>query len=195
MINKTKERVFDLENLRGWVINICTAVFFITAVEMIMPSNSFKKYSKFVLGLILIVTIMNPIVKALGSSNMEYGLKQEMKNLSSNYSEIPRSSEAQSTVNAFQENVKKVCQDKLKAKYDKDNFTVSVKADYDSQKSAYNILSIDITKNSSIISPIKKVQIGKENQNANDKQDEKAAEIKSYLSSELGVPENIINVG
>ena len=39
--------------LRNWIISICTAVIFITAVEMIMPNNSFKKYAKFVLGLIL----------------------------------------------------------------------------------------------------------------------------------------------
>ncbi|WML35311.1 stage III sporulation protein AF [Clostridium sp. OS1-26] len=52
-----------LQALREWLIGICTAVFFITAVEIILPDNSLKKYAKFVLGLILITVFINPLIK------------------------------------------------------------------------------------------------------------------------------------
>ncbi|MCD3297735.1 stage III sporulation protein AF, partial [Clostridium botulinum] len=49
-----------IQSIRQWVISIATAIFFITAVEMILPNNSIKKYAKFVLGLILITVVINP---------------------------------------------------------------------------------------------------------------------------------------
>ena len=52
-----------IELLKVWVTNITIAIFFITAVEMILPDNNMKKYAKFVLGLMLIVVIINPIIK------------------------------------------------------------------------------------------------------------------------------------
>ena len=52
-----------IQSLREWLTGICTAVFFIIAVEMILPENSMKKYCKFVLGLILITVFINPIIK------------------------------------------------------------------------------------------------------------------------------------
>lgn len=58
-----------MEGLRIWVVNICTTVFFITAVEMILPDNNLKKYAKFVLGLILMTVIINPLVKFLNQGS------------------------------------------------------------------------------------------------------------------------------
>lgn len=54
-----------IETLRAWIVNISTVVLFITAVEMLLPDNSLKKYSKFVLGLILITVLINPLIKYL----------------------------------------------------------------------------------------------------------------------------------
>ena len=49
-----------IEGLKVWITSICTAIFFITAVEMILPDDSLKKYAKFVLGLILITVVISP---------------------------------------------------------------------------------------------------------------------------------------
>ncbi len=62
-INKKGGGANLIELLKVWVTNITIAIFFITAVEMILPDNSMKKYAKFVLGLLLIVVIINPIIK------------------------------------------------------------------------------------------------------------------------------------
>ena len=52
-----------IEALGEWIITICVAIFFTTAVQMILPDNSLKKYCNFVLGLIVFVVILGPIVK------------------------------------------------------------------------------------------------------------------------------------
>ncbi|MDT8716584.1 stage III sporulation protein AF [Clostridium sp. 19966] len=185
-----------MESMRGWIINICTAVFFITAVEMIMPNNNFKKYSKFVLGLILIVVIMNPLIKMLGNNNMDTYINQGINSLYSTSNNLTEDNNStQSTVDTFEENLKKVCEDKLKQKYPKESFGVEVKAKYDKDKKIYNIANIDITENSDAVKPIEKIEIGKSEQEGSDKKEtEHASEIKSFLGSELGISQNIINV-
>lgn len=48
--------------LKEWVICISSIIIFITAVEMILPNNSLKKYAQFVFGIILTVAIVKPII-------------------------------------------------------------------------------------------------------------------------------------
>lgn len=48
--------------LKEWVICISAIIIFITAVEMILPNNSLKKYAQFVFSIILTVAIVKPIV-------------------------------------------------------------------------------------------------------------------------------------
>ena len=51
-----------IEALGKWIVTICVAIFFATAVQMILPDNSLKKYCNFVLGLIVFVVMISPIV-------------------------------------------------------------------------------------------------------------------------------------
>lgn len=51
-----------MEALKKFVITLVTVLIFMSAVEMIAPSKM-KKYIKFVLGLILITIILNPILQ------------------------------------------------------------------------------------------------------------------------------------
>ncbi len=103
-----------MEYLRSWLIKICTAVFFITAIEMILPNNSFKKYSKFVLGLILITVFINPIV-GLFNKNFDinsYSLKlsqQFEKNQNSNDMEKYKEENLNSTIEEFKLNLQNNC--------------------------------------------------------------------------------------
>ena len=52
-----------MEYLNNFVITLVATIIFMTAVEIIAPDNSMKKYIKFVLGLILISVMINPIIK------------------------------------------------------------------------------------------------------------------------------------
>ena len=51
-----------MEAVKTFVVNLVTTLIFISAIELICPDNKMKKYIKFVLGLILIAVILNPII-------------------------------------------------------------------------------------------------------------------------------------
>lgn len=53
--------------LKDWIMNITVLVLFIVLIEMLMPSGRMKKYAGLVTGIILIIAIINPFLKLVGS--------------------------------------------------------------------------------------------------------------------------------
>lgn len=190
-----------IESLKGWVINICTIVLFITAVEMILPDNSLKKYSKFALGLILISVLINPLIKIFDknfdinvySNNISKAMDEEnYKNTIQEYKEKT----LENTINNFQVNLKGMIEDKIKDKFPDLNTTVDVKAEFNDKENKFNIKSINIGIKDKKVKKIKKVQVnnsGKHNEDTILK-DQLSNNIREYLSKELSVPKNIITI-
>ncbi len=191
-----------LDALKNWILTICTAVFFITAVEMILPDNSMKKYAKFVLGLILITVFLNPIIGLFNSNfniaayaekfsgNIE---KEGYKNVLTDY----KNRNIEETLNVFQENLKLECEKELKSKYPKDSFQIKVEALYDEKKQSYEIKNISIGISEGTTPKIKKVQpIGdtKSVSSVSPEENRKFAEVKNYIGSQLNLSTNNIKV-
>lgn len=55
-----------IEALKVWVSNVIAIILFITIVEILIPNGSMKKYIGFITGILIIITLMSPIVKAIG---------------------------------------------------------------------------------------------------------------------------------
>ncbi|MDP4178265.1 MAG: stage III sporulation protein AF [Bacillota bacterium] len=190
-----------LDSLRSWVITICGTVFFITAVEIILPDNKMKKYVKFVLGLILITVIINPILKVISN-------KQYVDSYSNNITNYISKSEGdtdyekykqdnmQNTLNSFKSNLADSCSKILEKKYPENSFKVDVDASYDKEDNIdINTLKIGIKDGS--VEKVKKVEIDldkKPQDNNSILNDSKSNEIKNYISSELNVPESSITI-
>ena len=108
-----------IEWLRGFTITLCTTVFFITIVELILPDNSMKKYSRFVMGLILITVIINPIIKLYNNNfNFDNYVNAatkyiDEKKYKNNYVEY-KDEDKNQTMKVFQENMQNACEKKLK---------------------------------------------------------------------------------
>ena len=51
-----------MESISAFITTLVTTLILMTAVELIAPDNSIKKYINFVLGLILISVMLTPIV-------------------------------------------------------------------------------------------------------------------------------------
>ena len=51
-----------MEYIKSFIVALVTTIIFITAVEIIAPDKPIKKYIKFVLNLILVSVLLNPIV-------------------------------------------------------------------------------------------------------------------------------------
>lgn len=183
-----------IEGLKGWIVNICTTVFFITAVEMLLPSNKMKKYAKFALGLILITVVMSPFIKIFDknfnmdkyvSTAMDYFENKEYKN---NYDKC-KTDNIDSTVNVFSKNLEKVCKEKLKEKFPKDNYEVLIDTSFNDEKDNFVIDSVRVGITDKKIKKIKKVVIN-EKKNINKKQIEntkESNEIKKYVSEILNI--------
>jgi stage III sporulation protein AF len=192
----------SMGELKGWVINICTAVFFITAVEMILPDNSMKKYAKFVLGLILITVLINPIVALLnhGGSintflNKSIGLTdgQEISvNSSNSYNKV----NVDATLTAFGKNIEELTKKSLKEKFKERDFSVKAKVAVNKDKYEVKALEVYVTDLNTNIEKIKRVEINTKSNLVNNKEIESeiSEEVKSFLNQELKLAKEAINV-
>lgn len=188
--------------LREWIINICTAVFFITAVEMILPDNSMKKYSKFVLGLILITVFINPIIsifnKNFDMSAYTTKISREIdKNSEGSSTRIEeyKKEDIRSTLETFKTNLEKNCEEKLKQKYPDGTYDVDAEVDYDTEKESVSIKKVCVSVDYSTVSVVKKVTINLQNdEKEGGTYQKKDDEIQSYLSSQLDVPKDLIQI-
>lgn len=186
---------------REWIINICTAIFFITAVEMILPSNSMKKYTKFVLGLILITVLINPIVKLFDKNfNIDSYINTateyfEEKQYKQNYDKY-KNDNINNTVQVFSDNLGKMCMQKLQEKFPKDRYEVFPKVKYDFNEEKFIVDSVKVEVNEGKVRSIKKVTI-KNAKEVNVKEvlnEEKNREITEYLSEVLNISKDKIKV-
>lgn len=187
--------------LKGWIINICVAVFFITAAQMLLPNNSFKKYGKFILGLILITVILNPIIKLVDN---KFDVNTYCRKANEQFNQINikkdkvdyKSQGINYTAKIFEMNLKKLCEEKLKGEC-KGDYEVDVKAVYDEKIKNYAVKSIKVGYKNGTVSAIKRIKINISNNESNYKTVNKSREainIRNCLSKELKLPREIIEV-
>lgn len=195
-----------MEFIKGWVINISCAVFFIIAIEMILPDNKMKKYSKFVLGLILMTVFINPIVMLINKGQSiiptwQYNIEkysEELFGTSNQDVSVYSNSYIDNTLRTFENNIKNICEEKLKIKYPNYYYSVSVKAEFIEKEKKYDIEYINIEVSNSIVSKVKKIEINTKNSVNTDVQNKESDELtyqfKSFLSSELQIGQEKIKV-
>ena len=189
-----------MEYIKDFIMTIITAIVFITAVEIIAPDKPIKKYIKFVMGLILIVIILNPIVYLFTSS--EDSILNSLSNLINNNS-LYSQEEKSEVVNkekekSIQENLNKNCKAELEKEFKDLKFNPEIECSFDFEKMEYSINKIDIAVEDKSINIIKKIEISlnsnKSEQAIATEELDKAEEIKLYLSDLLGVSSEKINL-
>lgn len=190
-----------IESIRQWIINISVMIIFITAVQLILPDNSLKKYAKYVLGLLVILVMINPLLKFLNSnySIEQYSIKAEEYFGSNNYKddlEKYKKVNEEKTLETFKSNLANQCKEKLKAYYKKDNFTVDIEVDFDAELRNVLVKSISIGLKSGNIKKIKPIVIGEQEKSVvNTMEDkEKEGKIKDIIGKELGLEKDKIKV-
>lgn len=99
-----------LEALKSWVSNIIAVVLFVTIVEILLPEGKMKKYVTFITGILVIIIIAAPVVKALGSS-ISFELPETGDISSSNGNVVQNRSEQLTKLQSLQ--VIKVYKEKL----------------------------------------------------------------------------------
>ena len=136
-----------MELLNKFVITLVTTLIFMTAVELIAPDNSMKKYLKFVLGLILITVILNPILTII--LNGEQELKDVISGYEEEYNVNRKDNESTENIikikeDSFKDNFNKNCESMLKQEFKDLEFKCNVDCvvDFNDNDFIINKLSI-----------------------------------------------------
>ncbi|MEG0306331.1 MAG: stage III sporulation protein AF [Clostridium sp.] len=191
-----------IEALGSWIVSICVAVFFTTAVQMILPDGSLKKYCNFVLGLIVFTVILSPIVKIFNSDLQMNKLIEEstsyvFNNSGSKSYEEYRTANTNNTLEKFKQNLEKKCTTDLEQNFKGDKYKTVVNVSYDREESLFVIEGIEIGINDGSVERIKSVQIGKESIQVDSQDDalgKKTAQVKEFVSSRYDINKEKIYV-
>lgn len=182
-----------MEAVKTFVVNLVTTLIFISAIELICPDNKMKKYIKFVLGLILIAVILNPIITFFtkGEVFLNEAIDSYEKELSvSTISKKEDNKEEESYINKnFKENLNKNIEAILKEAFSKYDFKCTIDCTYNNTEFNFKKISIGVSKKG--IKKIEKVDLKNSYEKCND---EDLIEIKNYLSKELEVSQDIIEI-
>ena len=191
-----------IEVLKIWVTNITVAIFFITAVEMILPDNNMKKYAKFVLGLMLIVVIINPIMKIFDKDFDFYSYTNKATSyMESNTSgkEIKKYKDIniQNTAENFKKNLENLCITNLEETYPDSQYDADIEIVYDDKNGAFDINRVEIGIAEKGVKKVRTIEINVKSVTASNKnivQGEQGNKIKRLLSSKFRIPSDIITV-
>lgn len=183
-----------MELIKSFVINLVTTLVFMTAIELIAPENNMKKYIKFVLGLILVAILLNPIIEfaSKGEKTINDAVSDCEKELQVSSKKYTSEKEKESLTKSFKDNFNKNCEKILSDKYTDIKFesTLDGEVDFDSMK--FNIKSLRVGIKDKNVKKVPKIVI--DNNAAEPCDDEKQKEIKEFLSREIGIDKGKITV-
>lgn len=200
--------------LKTFITILTTTVIFISAIEILSPDNKMKQYVSFVLGLILITTMINPIVSFMTKGEASLlGVIEECQNLFSTEKDNETAEEDTSVMSyesgrdnedsrekAFKKNFNQNCDSMLKNQFKNMNFKTEVECSVDFNEVKININKVRIgvsDKDSKKVKKVKKVQINDQTEDkaSNENEDnEKYKEIKTYVAEEIQIPANKIEI-
>lgn len=194
-----------MEALKNIVITLVTMLVFISAVELISPNNKMKKYIKFILGLILIAVILNPILQFIskGEKSVVNNIKsyEDIFNEGENKVDIDNKNtlnnnedKGDSRKTAFIKNFNKNCDNLLKNKYKDNTFKSEIDCDIDFTNITLNVKKLRIGVSGNKINKIKRVVISTDEKNSAKEENKEYTEIIDFVSGELDIPKEKIEV-
>lgn len=189
-----------MEEIKNFVITLVSMIILITAIELIAPDNSMKKYVKFVLGTILIAVMISPIISLI--SNGEEVLTKEIEEyiqIADNKSiEASNEYKQNNSEIVFKESLEQNCMSLLKEKFKDLDFEINIDCDVDMKNINYLINNVNIGVKNKEVSTIKKIIINKSNDSTEVSSNEDIVknkdEIKNYLSETLNITRDNIEV-
>ena len=188
-----------MEYIKSFIETLVTIIILFSAIELISPNNSMKKYIKFVLGLILIVVMLSPIIDFFteGEDKIVSTIK-EYENILSTYtktsSDVAVSNEVE---DVFIENLNKNSAAELAEAFPDYTFVCNIDCNIDLSNYSYNISHAKIgisTGKIQDVEKIEKVEISNDNQTESKVYSDDEQKIVSYVSNMLGVSEEKIEI-
>ena len=188
-----------MEYIKSFIETLVTIIILFSAIELISPNNSMKKYIKFVLGLILIVVMLSPIIDFFteGEDKIVSTIKEYENILSKDTktsSDVAVSNEVE---DVFAENLNKNSANELAEAFPDYTFVCNIDCNIDLSNYSYNISHAKIgisTGKIQDVEKIEKVEISNDNQTESKVYSDDEQKIVSYVSNMLGVSEEKIEI-
>lgn len=136
-----------MEEIKSFVVNLITILIFMTAVEIIAPDNSMKKYLNFILGLILISFLLSPIVIFFtsGETILSEVISENEKNLSFyNDNDYKVTSEKNLKEEEFKDSFEEECNELLREKFGDMGFESKIYGSVNFEKMKFTAQKLDI---------------------------------------------------
>ena len=188
-----------MKYINDFIVILVIMMIFITAVEIIAPDNSMKKYIKFVLGLILISVMLNPIIYFFtkGEQSIIEAVESYEEMLYMGSSETIEKNTEDEKVQAFKENLDKNCDALLKDEFSGKTFKSNVECTLDMNNMTYTIDKLEVGVKDNSVKLIDKIDISinKSEETISDKaQIEDEEKIKEYLAETFKIPVEKIEI-
>lgn len=186
-----------MEIFKQWASTLCITVVFISLANIMLHTSIMKNHVKFALSLILLSVMVVPIIKFLTLekevNTIDYNYKDNIKDNDKNNKEVKEFYNNDLLI----ENLEKTLSKTLKNEYSTKNFNVSIKGKIDFDTVEININSVIIeVEDKNKVKKIHKVVIGKGKKNKviKEQNDEFSEKLKNFISEELKIEKNKINV-
>ncbi|TGY44343.1 stage III sporulation protein AF [Clostridium sartagoforme] len=189
-----------MEEIKGFVITLVTMLILISAIELISPENSMKKYIRFVLGCILIAVMISPLINFLGDGeellvskiDSFLSMPKEETEVSSSFEES-KDTRSEVVLNNIEYNLNRL----LKEQYSDSDFKVKIQGDIDMDNIEYSIKKIEVGVKDKGILNIEKIVINEEEStevSTNSENVKNKHEIIGFLKDTLKISEDKISV-
>lgn len=188
-----------MDMLKQWIINLCGLVILVTAVEMILPDNSLKKYAKYVLGLIIVLIMMTPFLKIYKKNfNVETYISNSEDNIQKEVYKkevkIKIKDREDKTIELFKENLEKQCINVLSNTYKKDKFHINIEVV--KKENILYVVKINVGLSYGGVKAVRPITLGKSHKVQYEplKNKEVEKKIKDLIFNYLGIDKDKINV-
>lgn len=181
-----------MSEIKGFIVTLISMIILISAIELISPDNSMKKYLKFVLGTILIAVMISPIVSFINNGEKTItGDISEYIDLVNGKSKETKSENRESTSEiAFKENLQENCNRLLKEKFKDLEFKSNIDCKLSMEDITYSINKVEVGVKNREVSKIEKIVINNREStevSSKEKKVNNEDEIISYLAEILNI--------
>ncbi|MBU3131511.1 stage III sporulation protein AF [Clostridium gasigenes] len=191
-----------MESISAFITTLVTTIILMTAVELIAPDNSIKKYINFVLGLILISVMLTPIVSLF--SKGETKVINEINRYEKEFVKMDKNEDKGSVdrnrEESFKNNLNKNCNKLLEEEFKGREFESDISCNIDIKNMTYEIDKVKIGVKDDSIKKIQKIEINRSDSSAvigsQTKEEEVngETEIKIYLEQILNIKAKNIEI-
>ena len=195
-----------MDFLASWISNIIIFILLATVIDMLLPNSALQKYSKMVIGLLLIAVIITPILRLLHTNfddvlasatiQFEQGEAQSLGNLTESKKKEIQAAQSAYILEQMAVQLQAEAEEELMEKYQMEIQDIEVTVKDEEKPEPENLQHITISlsevKEDETIEAIAKVEIDTKRALVTD--DARYADVKQFLANTWSIDEEMIQI-